>query len=269
MTRIAFLGLGAMGSRMAANLSASGFDVTGWNRSPKVGLPLRVTSELSEAVRGAEIVVAMVTDDAASETVWTEALAAMKSGALAVESSTVSPRRMAGFAAEAEAAGVAPLAAPVAGSRPQAEAGELLFLTGGDADDAARFAPAVDAMGKAAIHAGTPAQAASLKLMINGLLAIQTAAMGEILKFGESAGFDAAGAVDLLAPVPVTSPAAAFVGKQIAAGQHDPMFTIELMAKDLGYLTKGADMPVLSEVLASFARAQNAGKGSLHISAVA
>ncbi len=124
-------------------------------------------------------------------------------------------------------------------------------------------------MGKAALYAGTAEQAASLKLMINGLLAVQTAAMSEILKFGEAAGFDAAGAVDLLAPVPVTSPAAAFVGKQIAAGQHDPLFTVDLMEKDLGYLVGPRDMPVMSEVRAAFARAQDAGHGGRHITAVA
>ena len=105
--------------------------------------------------------------------------------------------------------------------------------------------------------------------MINGLLAIQTAALAEILKFAERAGFDASAAVDLMAPVPVTSPAAGFVGKQIAAGAHDPMFTVDLMEKDLGYLTGAGAMPVLSEVRASFARAQAAGHGDKHITAVA
>lgn len=269
MTRIAFLGLGAMGARMAANLANAGFDVLGWNRSAQPSAPVPLAADISEAVAGADIVIAMVTDDAASGDVWRAALPAMKPDALAVEASTVSPARMSAFKADATAQGIAAIAAPVAGSRPQAEAGELVFLTGGDQAHADRFTAAADVMGKATLYAGTVEQAASLKLMINGLLALQTAAMAEILRFAGHAGMDPAAAVDLLAPVPVTSPAAAFVGKQIAAGQHDPMFTVDLMEKDLSYLTAAGGMPVLSEVRAAFARTQASGHGGLHITAVA
>ena len=269
MTRIAFLGLGAMGARMSVNLAEAGFDVVGWNRTPPAVSAIPLASTISDAVSGADIVIAMVTDDAASEEVWRVALPAMSKDALAVEASTVSPARMAAFADDTKANGIAAIGAPVAGSRPQAEAGELLFLTGGEKTDADRFAQAADAMGKAAIHAGTAVQAASLKLMINGMLAIQTAAMAEVLRFADKAGIDPDAAVDLMAPVPVMSPAATFVGKQIAARQHAPMFTVDLMEKDLGYLTASGASPVLSEVRAAFARAQQAGHGGQHITAVA
>lgn len=269
MTRIAFLGLGAMGTRMASNLHHKGFDVVGWNRSPMTDPALPIANSIEDAVKDADIVIAMVTDDAASAAVWSTAFPAMPAGALAVEASTVSPARIAAFSHEAETYGLRAIAAPVAGSRPQAEAAELLFMTGGRQEDTERFQPAAEAMGKAALYAGSVEQAAALKLIVNGLLAIQTAAMGEILKFAKSAGFTPDAAMDLLAPVPVTSPAAAFVGRQIAAGQHEPMFTVDLMAKDLGYLTEGREMPVLSEVLASFVRAQNAGHGGQHITAAA
>ena len=73
----------------------------------------------------------------------------------------------------------------------------------------------------------------------------------------------------LLSPIPVTSPAAQAVGGLIAKGAHDPMFTIDLLVKDLRYLLDGAEAPVMAEVCDSFRRAANRGHGSRHISAVA
>ena len=274
MTKIAFLGLGAMGRRMVPHLIAAGHDVTIWNRSPdkSEGLNATLAPTPADAARGADIVLSMLTDDAASEAVWLGrdgALAAMPDGALAVEMSTVSPGWVLKLARAADDRSLGFLDAPVAGSRPQADAGDLVFLVGGTDHDLARFQPLAEAMGKAVLHAGDRGKGAVLKLMVNGLLAVQTAAMAELLAFGTKGGIDPARAVELLSPVPVTSPAAAFVGGQIARGAHDPMFTVALMEKDLGYLLGGADLPLIAETRARFAAAQARGHGEKHISAVA
>ena len=100
MTDIAFLGLGAMGSRMAPNLVKTGHRVAVWNRSPKACDPLialgaRRAASPREAVSGAEFVIAILRDDEASRRVWLDAkdgaLAGMRKGAVAIESSTVTP----------------------------------------------------------------------------------------------------------------------------------------------------------------------------------
>src|ERR1700761_3541667 len=141
MTKIAVLGLGAMGSRMAANLLKAGHQVTVWNRTPDVAAALVAAGAKQvltprEAAMGADFVIAMVRDDEASRTIWlapeTGALAGLAKDAIAIESSTLSPswvRELGGVVAKK---GVAFLEAPVAGSRPQAEAGQLVYLVGGN-----------------------------------------------------------------------------------------------------------------------------------------
>jgi len=96
--RVAFLGLGAMGSRLASNLVATGHDVVVWNRSDAarerlVSLGARLAATPREAATGADIVISMVTDDEASRVVWLEQATGAASGlarnAIAIESSTV------------------------------------------------------------------------------------------------------------------------------------------------------------------------------------
>ncbi|MEM7722106.1 MAG: NAD(P)-dependent oxidoreductase [Pseudomonadota bacterium] len=277
MTKIAFLGLGAMGTRMATRLTQAGHDVTVWNRTPARTAPLVQAGAASaatpaEAATGAEIVITMLTDDDAARAVWLGpegAMAGMSPGALAVEASTVSPGWITDLANAAATANLRFLDAPVAGSLPQAEAGALLFLGGGAADDITRFTPVAHAMGKAIVHAGPNGQGIVLKMMVNALLAVQTAAMAELLAYGAAQGLDPAVAVEMLTPVPVTSPAAAFVAGQIANKEHDPMFPIDLLVKDLGYLLNDTPAPVMASVRDAFRAAQSRGLGDRHISAIA
>ncbi len=278
MSQIAFLGLGAMGARMAARLIDAGHDVTVWNRTPAraealVAAGARLAETPRDAAEGAEIVQTMLTDDAAAREVWlgeTGALAGMSPDGVAVESSTVSPGWVAELAAAVQAKGAAFLDAPVAGSRPQAEAGELLFLAGGDAGTIDRFHSVAQTMGKAVIHAGPSGQGAVLKMMVNALLGLQTAAMAEVLAYGAANGMDKAKALEFLKPTPLVSPAAALQGDKIVAGDHAPLFTVDLLAKDLGYFLDDIDTaPVISAARTAFDAASRQGHGDKHMSAIA
>ncbi|HGG62946.1 MAG TPA: NAD(P)-dependent oxidoreductase [Rhodobacteraceae bacterium] len=278
MSNITFLGLGAMGSRMAQNLITAGHDVCVWNRTPERCTPLvdagaRTAPTPSKAVDGAEIVISMLTNDEASREVWfgkNGALTGLDPAALTVESSTVSPTYIAELNQALCTRGIAFLDAPVAGSRPQAEAGELVFLVGGAAQDVARFEPVALAMGKAVLHAGKSGQGSVLKMIVNALLAVQTVAIGELLTYADVQGLDPKTALSLLAPTPVMSPAAQMSGAMIVQGQHAPMFPINLLLKDLGYLLAGRnDLTVMSAVQDAFKRAKSAGLGDMHITAVA
>ncbi len=156
---VLILGLGAMGSRMAAGIAAAGFDLTVWNRSSEAAralsqnlpgaTPVTVAPTIAEAVGSADVVFSMVADDEASRTVWLDpdhgALAAMPRTAVAVEVSTVTRDMTTELGREAEARGVAFLEAPVVGSRPQAEAGALLTLVGGDGAILDRVRPVLEA----------------------------------------------------------------------------------------------------------------------------
>jgi 3-hydroxyisobutyrate dehydrogenase len=280
MTRIAFLGLGAMGRRMAARLLAAGHPVTVWNRSPQPADALRalgadVAATPRAAVAGAEVVVSMVFDDAASRRVWLDAqdgaLAGLAPAAIAIESSTVTPGWIGELAAAAAARGVGFVDAPVAGSRPQAEAGQLIFMAGGDAAAVARVTPLLRTMGRALHHVGKVGSGAWLKLAVNALFGTQVAAMAEVLAQLRAAGLDTARAVEALRAMPVTSPAAAGAAVLMLAADYRPQAPVDLIAKDLGYAlaSSAQPLPLTQAVAERFAAARRAGYGGDNLVAVA
>ena len=281
MKRIAFLGLGAMGSRMAANLIKSGYDVTVWNRSAAamddlVGLGARAASRVVDAVAGAELVISMVRDDEASESIWLGAdgaLAAMDLSALAMECSTLSVPHVLSLSEAFQHADKRFIDAPLAGSRPQAEAGQLIFLVGGDAGDVAEAGTVLDAMGSAVHHLGPVGAGASVKLMVNALLGIQLAAGAELLGLAQARGLDLGGIVDVIGSTPVCSPALKGSMAAMIAGQFAPAFPIDLVAKDFGLLAKSAsglmaDLPVSGVAEQIYKDATQSGLGADNITGI-
>lgn len=276
MTRIAFLGLGAMGRRMAARLVAAGHDVTVWNRTPLADPPTgaRVEASPRRAATGAEIVLSMLRDDEAALQTWlddqTGALWGMAAGTVGIEVSTISPALARRLHAAAAARGVAYLDAPVAGSRPQAEAGQLIFMVGGDAATLETVKPVLGAMGAAVHSAGGPGAGAGIKLMVNALLAVQQAALAELLGLAGTLGLDTGRAVEIIGVVPVASPALKAAAGAMLAGRHAPAFPIDLVMKDLSLaLATDADLPVTHAVASVFAQAAREGLDSENITAVA
>jgi 3-hydroxyisobutyrate dehydrogenase len=282
MANISVLGLGAMGSRMAANLVKAGHAVTIWNRDPKkaaqlVASGVKRASSPRAAGAGADVVIAMVRDNTASRDVWLDpsmgALAGMARGAMAVESSTLTVNWVHELGAAAAKLGIAFLDAPVAGSRPQAEAGELIYFVGGEASAFARAEPLLKAMGAVVHHAGAVGNGAAVKLMVNALFGIQLAAMGELIGLARKIGIDPAKATEILATTPVCSPAAKLAASAMLAGSFPPMFPIELVEKDFGYVVDeagraGAKVPLSSLTRAIFSDAEARGLGGDNITGV-
>ncbi|WP_412070375.1 NAD(P)-dependent oxidoreductase [Rubrivirga sp. IMCC43871] len=278
--QIAFLGLGAMGARMAAHLDPAALTV--WNRSPGPTEPFRqrgatVAATPRDAAAGADLVIAMVTDDAASRAVWTGAdgaLAGLAPDAVAVESSTLTPgwvRELAGLVAER---GARFLDAPVSGSRPQADAASLVYLVGGEADALAVARPAFDAMGGAVHHVGPVGHGALVKLAVNALMGVQVAAAAELLAALAAAGVDRATAAEVIGATPAAAPVVATAMRLMTEGQDAPLFPIDLLEKDLRYALgmateSGTDAPAVATARATFARAQAAGLGDRNMTAVA
>jgi 3-hydroxyisobutyrate dehydrogenase len=249
MTKVTFLGLGAMGSRMAANLIAAGFELTVWNRTGSAAEVLKAAGARAavnprEAAEGADVVIAMLTDDAVSLSVWTDeangALAGMKAGAIAVEMSTVTPAWIAELSIAAGEVGIALVDAPVSGSLPQAEGRQLVVMAGGAAESVESVRPVLAAMGS--VHrVGGSGQGAVLKLAVNALLGIQIAGWAELMVLLKKNGMDIGAALNLLTTMPVCSPAAAGMAKLMAAQDFAPRFTTALLAKDFRYLHQVAD----------------------------
>lgn len=244
MKVIAFLGLGAMGGRMAANLVKAGYDVRLYNRSPDKAAPLvaqgaTLWATPYAAATDAEAVIAMVSDDAASDRIWLDsesgALRALKPGMIAIDSSTLTPQWVTTLSQKLAKKGVAFLDAPVIGSRPQADAGQLIYLMGGEEEAVQRSLPLLAVMGSAFHHAGPAGAGATLKLMVNALFGIQVAAMAEILTLIRRLDMNEPAILEILGGLPVVSPAAKNALSMMADGKFAPLFPIDLVEKDFRY----------------------------------
>lgn len=282
MTKIAFLGLGVMGSRMVARLLDAGMTVTAWNRRSERAEPLRakgatIAASPRDAVWDAEVIISMVADDEASRLVWLGeggALAGARSDAVAVECSTLSPVWILELAGHARKAGVAFLDAPVTGSRPQAENGELLFLVGGDRDVVERARPVLRPMSRDVVHLGPVGSGARMKLVNNVTSAVQTAALAEALAFIEACGLEPTAAMSVLTNGAPGSPLVKTLAPRMMLRDYDVNFQLSLMRKDIGYAIDearrcGVELGAAAAARALFDAAIAAGLGESDFSAIA
>lgn len=281
MAKLAFLGLGAMGSRMAARLIAAGHEVTVWNRSPAATEALAaagatVARSPRAAVTGAQAVFSMVRDDDAAKSVWlgeAGALAGMEPDAIGVECSTLSlpgVRHLNEAFAKADRSLVE---APLAGSRPQAEAGALIFLTGGAAQDVEQIGPLLLAMGSAVHHVGPVGAGCLAKLYVNAMFGAQLALTAEFLGVMEGAGIAPEPVLAAFGETPVASPAAKASAQAMLGQDFPPAFPIDLVAKDFALVGRtaagcGAVVPVTSAVGAVYADARDQGLAGLNITGI-
>jgi 3-hydroxyisobutyrate dehydrogenase len=248
--KIAFIGLGAMGLRMAQRLLDAEHQVFVYNRTREKAAPLvesgaTLSDSPREAAEKADIVISMVTDIEASKEVWldaeTGAVHGLKKGSVAVESSTLTPRWMNILAREIEQKSEADfLDAPVVGSRPQAEAGQLVYLVGGETRVFDNIKDVLAVMGAKIFHTGEVGTATAVKLAVNALFGIQTAALAEMLEMLKKSGVETTDALEILNELPVMSPAAKRIGGLIAERNFSPNFPIHLVAKDFDYVIENA-----------------------------
>lgn len=278
MAKIAVLGLGAMGVRMARRLVSAGNEVVVWNRTAPAAdfVPgAAIASSPREAARGTDAVIAMVRDDVASRAVWLDpehgALAGLPAHALAIESSTLTPEWARAWArAVGEAEGVA-VEAPVSGSRPQAESGQLICFLGGDAPGIARAQPLLAPLGQTFHHVGPVGAAAVVKLVTNTLLALQVGAWSEVLPLMQREGLDVEAAIKALSTTTPFPPIAGYILSLMRAGNHAPQFPVELIAKDMAYVSGiGApgDLPLAETMERRFGAAIEAGLGGENMTAL-
>jgi 3-hydroxyisobutyrate dehydrogenase len=202
----------------------------------------------------------MIKDDQVSKKVWSDAvdgaLRAMKQGSVAVEMSTLTPAWVTELSQLAARQGVKFLDAPVSGSRPQAEARQLVIMAGGEP---AAFEEAKDVLSATGHvhHVGPTGHGAVFKLAVNALLGIQTAAWAEVIGFFEKNGVNPTNALNLLTTMPVSSSVAAGNTKLMMARDFAPRFTNSLIAKDFRYLSEtaeqaGSRMPISDAALRVF-----------------
>jgi 3-hydroxyisobutyrate dehydrogenase-like beta-hydroxyacid dehydrogenase len=250
MTKIGFIGLGRMGHGMAGRYLDAGFSVAVWNRSKAKAEDLiargaRWASSPAEAADGAEAVVTMVADDAASHAVWLGkdgAAGKMKAGSLAIECSTVSHQHALDMARELRGRGLIYIDCPVTGLPQAAASGKLTLLVGAEAADLDRAKPYLAPIGDVVRHFGAVGTGTVFKLINNLMGAVQIASLAEGVAMAEQAGLDLNLVAEALSTGAVASPQVIRHSKRMAARDFSgASFTSALRHKDALYAVKLAE----------------------------
>ncbi len=245
---VAFLGLGYMGSRMAARLADAGYPLTVWNRDPGKAKPLAdkgaaVAGSAAEAARGASFVVSMLADDEAARAVLLGekgAVSALTPSQILVEMSTLAPDTQREISAEVQKRGAQCLDCPVSGSTPQAEQGQLVIFAGGEQSVFDTVKPVLMTLGQAAHFMGPSGSGAVMKLVVNALLGIGIQAVAEGLALGEKAGLNRNVLIDTLAQTTVVTPAQKSKMENARHDTYPPNFPLRLLFKDYGLVADEA-----------------------------
>src|SRR5436190_10230037 len=255
--RIAVLGTGIMGGAMARNLAAAGHEVRAWNRTREKaeGLGATVAETPAEAVKGVEAVLTMLADGPTVDAVVPE----LDPDVLWIQSSTVGVADTERFAARHGRL----LDAPVLGSRPAAEAGELLVLASGPD----RPEEILDAISSRVMWLGDePGAGTKLKLTTNLWILNLVENLGETMALAEAMGLDQRWFLDAISGRPMDSPYAQMKGEKIVTGDHSAQFALMLAAKDVALAVEmagaaGVDLGLAPVTLERFRRAIELGHG--------
>ena len=279
---VAILGLGIMGSGMANRLLTSDFPVTVYNRNPAKAAPFaKAGASVADSPRAAaqrsEVILSMVADDQASRDIWlgeSGALNGAAPGLTLIESSTLTVPWIQELAAAAAGKGCNFLDAPVTGTKPHAESGELLFLVGGSASALANAQPVLAVLGRDVIHLGPNGSGALMKLINNFMAAVQAASLAEAVALITAGGLDREKALSILTDGVPGSPMLKRVAARLSSGDFTLNFSLRLMAKDLTYaLSEGSrqqlDLQTAAAALRVFKDAIDQGFGEEDLSAVA
>jgi len=283
--RIGWIGLGLMGRPMGMNLVKAGYPLTVWNRtasraSELVAAGATLANSPKEVAAGSDVLITMVSDPPALEGVlWgtggqdTGALAALKSGSLYIDSSTVSPDLARKIASACAARGVRFLDAPVTGGDWGAKKGELVFMVGGDAETLKDAEPILGVLGKRWFHLGPHGAGQTIKLAMNLILALQVDALAEALALVTGAGLKGENLVEVLQSSMARSGVLDVKAPNLLKGEYVPSFPLRLMHKDLGLALDlanqlGVALPSTAAARETYNYVKGAAKEDLDYSAV-
>lgn len=241
--RIGFLGLGIMGSRMAANLvRAEGFELSVWNRTRARAEEFcaqhraELTDTPAAAASGAEVVVTMVVDGPQVEHVLLGddgVVHGATRGVLCIDCSTIGRQWTRSIAAALEPHGASLVDAPVTGSAPRAEDGTLTIMAGGSEADFERARPLLQAMGELIVHCGPTGQGQMVKLINNAVAATNTAVVGQALLVGTRAGLDLDALIEVMRAGAGGSTMLDLKAQPMRAHDFQALFKLDHMLKDV------------------------------------
>jgi 3-hydroxyisobutyrate dehydrogenase len=282
IARVGFIGLGGMGSAMAARLAEAGFEVTAFNRNAKRALALvehGVQAAETPALAAAHadvLLLSLANDQVVREMLGGPdgALAAARPGILVADTSTVAPDAARSIAERVTEAGHRALDACVLGNVKHARDGELRFMIGGAADDVAELRPLLDVLAKDVLHLGGHGMGAAAKVTLNLLMAVEMQALAEAVVFGERAGLDRAQVIEMISASGYSSPVMRFKAGVMGRRAFDRAdFRLSLMHKDVRLALEQAErmgvfMPVTAASFDVLTMAEGAGLGDQDCAAI-
>ena len=276
MTAVAVLGAGALGAAIPERLVETGHAVTLWNRTPATAAEVadrigaRAVDTAADAVRDAAIVLTVLRDGAAVESVLRGVGDAFAPGAVWVQASTVGIRAAGALRSFADTAGIPLLDAPVSGSTGPARAGRLVWLVGGEDEVLARARPVLDALGATVLHVGERNEGSAVKLLVNAWMTAATVAMTDVLASARRLGVTQQTLTEAIGAGPLAMPYAMTKLGMIAEESFAPGFAITLALKDVDLLVDA--VPEQSDLLRAvrdrLAAAEVAGRGRDDLAAV-
>jgi 3-hydroxyisobutyrate dehydrogenase-like beta-hydroxyacid dehydrogenase len=247
-TKLGFIGLGNMGSRIAQRLLDHGYQLSVYDRNPvkaktiaaQGGVVVKSIHELASTV---DVVLSCLTNDDAVRSVYTGAegvFAGARPGTVVLEMSTISPDASRELHSLGARAGIQLLDVAISGSTPAAEQGTLTLLVGGDGDLFRAAEPIFQAVAKRYFLLGGAGSGTAMKLVVNTLLGVGMQAIAEAVALGEKIGLDRERLLEVLSRTAVVAPA--HVGKLASAAINDyhPQFPLRLMNKDFELILRAA-----------------------------
>ena len=267
--RVGFIGLGGMGSRMAANIRKAGYALTVYNRDARRTAALKergaqVGATPREVAQASDVLFIMVSDPAAVRAVLEGAdgiLAGAREGLVMVNCSTIGPSDAHDLEARASERGVLMVQAPVLGSIQPAEQGELIVLAGGEQAVIDAHRPLLDTIGKAIHYIGSGEQACAMKLAVNGMLLGSIQLFGEVAALATGWGIPRERVLGMFDGNPIISPAVKQrIKLMYEKSDEEVPFALKLGRKDLwlavaaGY-EAGASLPMLAAALETYSLA--------------
>jgi 3-hydroxyisobutyrate dehydrogenase-like beta-hydroxyacid dehydrogenase len=240
--RVGFIGLGIMGSRMAANLSRAGFRCSVFNRTRERAEDWagehggRVAATPREAAEGADAVITMVVDGPQVEAMLLGedgAVEGAPDGALFVDMSTIAPADARRIGATLRERGHGFVDAPVTGSAPKAQDGTLTIMAGGSDEDIEAARPLFDVMGERVVHAGEVGQGQAVKVISNAVSAVNCATLAQALVVGRREGVDLDALIAAMGTGSAASRMLELKARPMLDHDFSPLFKLAHMLKDV------------------------------------
>ncbi|MEZ3500313.1 NAD(P)-dependent oxidoreductase [Pantoea sp. KPR_PJ] len=275
---VAVLGLGAMGHAFATNLLKKGFTVYGWNRTRTrgedlVSAGLRLSDSPEEAVRSADVVIAMLSDGETTEKTLHQVKDALKQGATLAQMGTIGVEKtdaLAGWFA-AQRADVVFIDAPVSGTKAPAENAQILIMASGDQARAQAAETVFAAIGKGTQWLGEAGKSSRMKLVVNSWLIGLMQSLAESTRLAEAFGFTTDDLWKVLDGGPLAAPYAKVKLATIASEDFTPQMQLVWALKDakLALDAKGdAKLPALENIAGLWQQAVDAGYGEQDLAAI-